>query len=459
MLKPLRLRLTLLYLAVAMLLAGFVGFSAYSLLYFYFQNNNDSALKFKMAETFTLIEVKLPDDLQNAQQNWTNLRTYRIPSVSVDNHDKEETSSENDDDESNDDKSSPAVQETYEGELTSIFVLPLDESGNLMYNPNPYQLPMAPDQSAVGIALSKGFDLRNSTLRDGSPVRLLTYNVPADSGYGLIQMGKPIGDQMRALRQLMSGLLLVGAISILILGVGSWWMAGRSLRATQYALDMQQAFVANASHEIRTPLTLMRASAEVAQRVTQPNPQQASLMKNIVEEVDHMTQLVEDLLLLSRLDSHQLKIEKQPQDLAARISELARHFEPLANARQVTFVNQVRSGKVQADITRLRQVIIILLDNALRHTPAGGTIIIQSSAEGRNQRIVISDNGEGIDPQHLPHLFERFYQVESTRGKEQKGNGLGLSIAKSLVELQDGQISITSQQGQGTSIHILLPRA
>jgi len=459
MLKPLRLRLTLLYLAVAMLLAGLVGVSAYSMLYYYFQNNNDSALKFKMAETYTLIDVKLPSDLKNAQQKWTNLHTYRIPTVATDNHDSKDSSSKKDNDDSKDINSTPTIQETYEGELSSIFVLPLDESGVLMYNPNPYQLPMAPDQSAVQAALAKGSDLRNSTLNDGTPVRLLTYNVPKDSGYGLVQMGKPIGDQMRVMRQLISGLLLVGVISILLLGVGSWWMAGRSLRATQYAWDMQQAFVANASHELKAPLTLMRASAEVAQRNNQPNPQRSSLMKNIIEEVDHMAQLVEDLLLLSRLDSHQLKIEKQPLDLAARISELARHFEPLANARQVTFLNQVNSGKVQADITRLRQVMIILLDNALRHTPEGGTITIQSKVDGRNQRITISDNGEGIAPEHLPHLFERFYQVDSTRTKDQKGNGLGLSIAKSLVELQDGQISITSQPGQGTSINIILPRA
>lgn len=458
MLKSLRLRLTLLYLAVAMLLAGFVGISAYSLLYYYFQNNNDSALKFKMAETFTLIGVNLPGDLLNAQKNWKSSHIYRSPSDSAEIQDHIDTAGESGDDEA-ENKSNPPVQDTYEGELTSIFVLPLDESGTLLYNPNPYQLPMSPDQSAALAALSKGSDLRNRTLTDGTPVRLLTYSVPAESGYRLLQMGKPIGDQMRVLKQLMSGLLLVGGISILLLGVGSWWMAGRSLRATQNAWDMQQAFVANASHELRTPLTLMRASAEVAQRITQPNPQQASLMNNIVEEVDHMTQLVEDLLLLSRLDAHQLKLDKKPVDLADLLDELARHFEPLAIAHQVNFLNQVYSGKVQADRTRLRQVIIILLDNALRHTPAGGTITIQSNPEGRNQKIIVSDNGEGIDAEHLPHLFERFYQADNARGKEQKGNGLGLSIAKSLVELQEGQISIISQRDQGTSIYIVLPRA
>ncbi|PKN85724.1 MAG: histidine kinase [Chloroflexi bacterium HGW-Chloroflexi-8] len=459
MLKPLRLKLTLLYLLVAMLLAGLVGFSAYSLLYYYFQNNNDGALKFKMASTFTTIGVGLPPDLLEAEQNWINIRTNENKSseanetIEEPGEDHEEIATE-----STTGSVIPIIRSVYEGELTSIFIMPLDETGRLIFNPNPYVLPMNPDLSAVQSALTAGHDLRNSTLKDGTPVRLLTYNVPDASGYGLLQMGKPIDDQMRVLNQFVSGLLLVGAISILVLGFGSWWMAGRSLRATQNAWDMQQAFVANASHELRTPLTLMRASAEVAQRSTQPNPQQAALMTNIVEEVDHMSQLVDELLLLSRLDAHQLKLDIRPIQIAGLVAEIQRQFEPLMSAKQVTFLNQTTAGTVQADVTRLRQVLIILLDNALRHTPPGGTISVRSLVEGRNLRITVDDNGEGIAPEHLPHVFDRFYQADNARSKDQKGTGLGLSIAKSLVEIQAGQISITSQLGKGTSISITLPK-
>jgi len=459
MLKPLRLKLTLLYLLVAMLLVGLVGFSAYSLLYYYFQNNNDSALKFKMASTFTTIGVSLPPDLLDAEQNWISIRANENKSS-----ESQETSEEpGEDHEENDGESTPGsnipiIPSVYEGELTSIFIMPLDETGRLIFNPNPYALPMNPDLNALQSALTTGHDLRNSTLKDGTPVRLLTYNVPDVSGYGVLQMGKPIDDQMRVLNQFVSGLLLVGAISILVLGFGSWWMAGRSLRTTQNAWDMQQAFVANASHELRTPLTLMRASAEVAQRSTQPNPQQAALMTNIVEEVDHMSKLVDELLLLSRLDAHQLKLDIRPIHVAGLVAEIQRQFEPLMNSRQVIFVNQATTGTVLADVTRLRQVLIILLDNALRHTPPGGTISVQSIIEGRNLRIIVNDNGEGIAPEHLPHVFDRFYQADSARSKDQKGTGLGLSIAKSLVEIQGGQISITSQPGQGTSISISLPK-
>jgi signal transduction histidine kinase len=140
-----------------------------------------------------------------------------------------------------------------------------------------------------------------------------------------------------------------------------------------------------------------------------------------------------------------LKLDIRPIQIAGLVAEIQRQFEPLMSARQVAFLNQTTAGTVQADVTRLRQILIILLDNALRHTPPGGTISVRSLVEGRNLRITVDDNGEGIAPEHLPHVFDRFYQADNARSKDQKGTGLGLSIAKSLVEIQAGQISITSQ--------------
>ena len=215
--------------------------------------------------------------------------------------------------------------------------------------------------------------------------------------------------------------------------------------------------MANASHELRTPLTLMRASAEVAQRHSNEDPQQAGLMQDIIHEVDHMSQLVEDLLLLSRLDAHQLKLDQHNIFIPEMVAEIQRQFAPLTDVQKVNLLNQVTIGTVFADPTRLRQVLIILLDNALRHTSPGGTVMIRSAVEGRNLSISVSDNGEGIPAEHLTHVFERFYQAESARSSENKGAGLGLSIAKSLIEAQNGQIRITSQPGKGTNITVTLP--
>ncbi|MAT41861.1 MAG: histidine kinase [Anaerolineaceae bacterium] len=456
MLNRLRIKLTILYFFVALVFAGLVSFSSYFLIYFYFQNNNDAALRYKMALTFQEAAAPLPPELVTAQQDWNELHNtfFSIPKPTISSH--------KDDDDDGDDSehysSSPVyLAENYEGELSSIFVLPLDINGRLLFNPNPFQPPMSPNMEAVNNAIMNGYDIRTASLNDGSKVRILTYSTPSSSGYGLIQLGKPISDQVRVLNQLMSGLLVIGFISVIILGFGSWWMAGNSLKTTQRALDMQQTFVANASHELRTPLTLVRASAEVATRHIDPTSHQNELMGDIINEVDHMTKLVEDLLLLSRLDAKELKLNKESIELSPFIEDILRSFSHVTESHQVKLIVGSLDGKVIADRTRLRQIILIILDNALRHTPEGNQIFIQSKIEGRMVHIDIQDTGVGIDPQHLNRVFDRFYQVDPSRGGENKGSGLGLSIAKSLTEAHNGQIEMKSSPGKGTTVRIILP--
>ncbi|MBI9043513.1 MAG: hypothetical protein JEZ06_03455 [Anaerolineaceae bacterium] len=452
MLDHLRIKLTILYLFIAILFASLVSFSTYLMIFYYFQDNNDAALKYKMALIFQSVDSDLPAELLSAKQDWNTIHNSIIP-VSPD--EKFEIEEEEDDDHYT--SSSAYLIEDYEGELSSIFVLPLDINGRLLFNPNPYQPPMPPNLEAVSTATKTGYDLRTTTLSDGSKVRLLTWKSPPSSGYGLFQLGKPIADQVRVLNQLISGLILVGAISIILLGVGSWWMAGRSLKDTQKAWERQQTFVANASHELRTPLTLVRASAEVAIRKNELENPQNKLLEDIVDEVDHMTKLVEELLLLSRLDAKQLNFENQVIDLQLMVEDIQRTFSNLAGSHQVDLIVNKIEGKVIADKTHLRQVILIILDNSLRHTDAGKKIILESRIEGHMVRFEIRDTGIGVDSKHLEHIFDRFYQVDHSRGGENKGSGLGLSIAKSLIEAQKGQIIIESQTGKGTTVSLLLP--
>ena len=126
-----------------------------------------------------------------------------------------------------------------------------------------------------------------------------------------------------------------------------------------------------------------------------------------------MSQLVEDLLLLSRLDAHQLKLDQHNIFVPDLVAEIQRQFSPITTEKQISLINKVETGTVLADMTRLRQVLIIILDNAIRHTPPGGTITVQSASEGRNLRISVSDSGEGISLEHLAHVFERFYQARA----------------------------------------------
>jgi signal transduction histidine kinase len=453
MLKSLHLKLTLLYLLVAMLLAFMVGGSAYSLLNYYFQSRNDMALKYKMAITFESINVPLPPELVLAEHDWQIRQGSFLFSSPVQNNNSE--NSENKEDESREFQAG----KPYEGELSSIIVFPLDASGKLIFNPNPFLLPMQPDVTAAKAALQKGSDLRTIRLSDGTPVRLLSYALPPESGFGIIQLGHLLGDQVGIMVQFTTGMLILGAISTLVLGIGSWWLAGKSLAPTQKAWEMQQMFIANASHELRTPLTLIRASSEVVLRQSDESSNQKELLSDVISECDHMAQLVDDLLLLSRLDTRQLKLERTPIPLNDMLIEIKRQFERLAVERGIQLKCSDTSVEVLGDSTRLRQVFIILLDNALRHTPDGGGIELSVSLTGRFVKIDVADNGEGIPPEHLDHVFDRFYQVDSSYNGKKEGNGLGLSIAKALVEAQEGRISIDSKTGKGTTVTIVLPSA
>jgi signal transduction histidine kinase len=449
MLKNLRVKLTLLYLSVAILLVFLLGSTTYGVLYYYFQNSTDLALRTKMATVYTSLGVALPAALSQAEREWSEQATHSlIPFVIEENKSKKE--------EEYDTSNIPSIK--YEGELSSIFVLPLDSKGSLIFNPNPYKPPMLPDQNALNNSLANNSDLRTVSLADGTSIRLLTYHLSDQPGIEILQLGKPIEDQLKILNQFLEGLLIIGSAGILVLGVGSWWLAGKMLASAQKAWDNQQLFIANASHELRAPLTLIRAGSDAALRKSTVNSSTRNLLQDVVSEVDHMNHLVEDLLLLSRLDIGQLKMKNEDVRLNELADEIQRQFQPVSEEKSVVFSVQADEVKIRGDMIRLRQVILILLDNALRHTPGGGNIQLAIRNQDNHAVISVSDSGEGIPQKHQAHVFERFYQVESDRREGNSGSsGLGLSIAKSIVENQGGKISIQSEIGKGTMVNCVFP--
>ena len=381
----------------------------------------------------------------------------KIPSDLVEDYSYEyESGIEPNEDEHGDDEI-PHVEELYEGELSSIFILPLNDSGELLFNPNPYSLPMQPDPDAIKTAAVNGIDYRNVYLDNGAPARLITYSVSSEAGIKFIQMGKSIVDQTRILNQFLTSLITIGAISIIILGAGSWWVAGRTLAAHQRAWENQQAFIANASHELRTPLTLIRASAEAAIRGFKKDNKIHSLLVDVISETDHMCNLVEDLLLLTRLDAGHMKLSVSEINISDLTVNIERQFKRLAESLLIKFQVKSINLLIHSDYTRLRQVLLILLDNAFRHTPSGGNVRLTVSKEGQFALFQVCDTGEGIPQTHLPFVFDRFYQIESDRGGENHGAGLGLSIAKSLVEILGGKIEIQSKSGKGTIVEFRVP--
>jgi signal transduction histidine kinase len=348
--------------------------------------------------------------------------------------------------------------------LAPIFITPLNSSGKIeqgvpaVKSPVVVPMPALFDSEAAAASLLSGVDWRTVLLSDGSRLRLLTYRTSSPTGPALLQAGRLLDDQDLLLKSFMTGILILSGFSIILLGLGSWWLSGRSLGPAERAWDQQQAFISNASHELRTPLTLIQATTEVALR-RQTNPEQKGYLKNILEEIHYMNHMVDDLLLLARRDARRLKLNREIVSLSRLFIEIQHQVENLAAEQGVSLRLGESAGAVWADTARLRQVLLILLDNAIRYASPDGSISLEAARHGRTDKIVISDNGAGIPAEHLPHVFERFYQAPRSGEDDARSNGLGLSIAKALVEAMSGQISIESQPGEGTRVIIELPVA
>lgn len=457
MFRRLRLGLTALYLVAALALILLVSAGTYQLIGRYFQGATDLALQHKMAEEMRLRGMGVPAELAAANRDWYTGRGRALPQpsrVSVGEAGEEGGGRGEGDGVSQE----SAIEESYDGELAAIFVLPLAANGQLV-DPSGETPPIPADNQALTSALERGSDWRTVNLSGGMRTRLLTYRVQS-GGVAALQLGRTLGDQDRVLNQLLIILLGLGGISAVLLGAASWWLAGRSLRPAQKAWERQQAFVANASHELRAPITLMRASTEVALRgLPLRDKGERALLTDVLQECDHMSHLVEDLLLLSRLDAGRLSMEHTVIKVRDLLADVQRQVGRVAGERGIRLELTEASGAVIGDPTHLRQVLLTLLDNALRHTPRGGNVELSARPDGRYVQICVSDSGSGIPPEHLPHVFERFYRANGDRAEDGGGSGLGLSIARGLVEAQHGHITIASQPGQGTQVTLLLPGA
>ncbi|MBL8095360.1 MAG: hypothetical protein JNL73_14415, partial [Anaerolineales bacterium] len=467
--KGLRWRLTTLYLASAMVLVALIGGGAYQLLALYFQNTTDLALQHVMAVELQLLDQELPPELETANAAWFAERNRgATPTPAL--PDEPEGNEHDDDEESDDEHEDAATGATREsldaerandGQLASVFVLALSDVGQWSAQTSA-GAQVNPDNAAAERALVAGRDLVTVRAGDGTPMRLLTYRVMEGNGVTALQVGRSLRDQDQVLGQLLLVLLGLSAVSAVFVGVGSWWLAGRSLGAAQNAWTRQQAFISNASHELRTPLTLLRASAEVALReLPRDDTDARALLGDVLQETDHMARLVDDLLVLSRLDAGRLTLERKPVALDALLTDIERQMGRVAETAGVSLTAEAEAGVVSGDVTRLRQVILILLDNALRHTPAGGAIRLQGAKLGRRYQITVTDTGSGIPAEHLPHVFDRFYRADSARSARpgQSNVGLGLSIARALTLAHAGQIEIASPPGQGVRVTLTLPLA
>jgi signal transduction histidine kinase len=231
------------------------------------------------------------------------------------------------------------------------------------------------------------------------------------------------------------------------------------------AFQQMRQFNADASHELRTPLTVIRGEAEVALRAARAPDEYRAVLRSIQEETERMSRIIEQLLLLARADSGELRLERRQIALDDLVRDVAHRLEILARDRGI----QLRVGWLEptllvGDEDRIRQLTLNLIDNALKYTSEGGEVQLSLRTEastdedsGRVGVLEVEDTGIGIDAADLSRIFDRFYRVDKARSRAQGGSGLGLAICRWIVEAHGGQIGVRSRPGQGSKFTVRLP--
>jgi two-component system phosphate regulon sensor histidine kinase PhoR len=220
-------------------------------------------------------------------------------------------------------------------------------------------------------------------------------------------------------------------------------------------------FVANVSHELRTPITAIRGYAETLREGALSDPVHAPGMVEVIHrQAERLSALVEDLLELSRLESGELALEREAVNLLAAVRRALEPVRQRASSKDIRFEVLIPPALVaQGDERAVEQVLLNLLDNAVKYTPAGGVVRVEGGVEEDRVAVSVKDTGAGIDEKHLPRLFERFYRVDKGRSREMGGTGLGLSIVKHLAVAMRGDVRVSSRPGEGSTFTVVLPRA
>ncbi len=279
---------------------------------------------------------------------------------------------------------------------------------------------------------------------------------------GGVLVARPLARTEGILRALTVLLLVASGIALILAFACGQFLAWLSLRPVRQTFQRQRDFVADASHELRTPLALIRANTEALLRRTPGlTPHARRYTNEVLDEVEHLTRIVGDLGSLALADSGQQRLQREPTDLQDLLRGLVRQMEALAAERGVTVrADLTEPAMVEGDPGRLRQLFLILLDNAISYTPGGGTVRLSMWRASQRVEVRLSDTGPGIRAEDLPRVWERFYRVDKARTHDRvTGSGLGLAIAKSIVAAHQGGIRLDSTPGQGTTASVTLPAA
>ncbi len=398
------------------------------------------------------------------------------------------------------------------------FIQVLDESGRIgrkSENLKSVQLPISLNALRNG---SKGlvtFETNHSL--GNTPLRIITYPVKENNQVTkMIQVASSLEDVEDALNTLLIILIVTVPSILMIASLGGQFLANKALKpvdhVTQTArmitsqnlnqriqtlkvkdeisrlidtfnemisrLDQSfrqiKQFTTDASHELKTPLTILKGEVEVALRKKRPPHEYEQILESNLEEIDRMSQIVEDLLLLSKADIGEIRLNREDIHLTRFISGLTEQMKILAQPKniRIEISNHQNEIHVFGDTLRMRELFINLIENGIKYTEAGGSILITLTKETDGSlspltpkekkaatfaKITVSDTGIGIAKEDQEKIFNRFFRVDKARSREQGGSGLGLSICKWIVEAHQGEITVESEPGKGSSFIVRLP--
>lgn len=257
---------------------------------------------------------------------------------------------------------------------------------------------------------------------------------------------------LEARRRLLFSLGYTNLLILLLSSIAGYFLSGIALEPLEKAMREQRRFIADASHELKTPVTALRTMLEVSLRKGEFTVEDA---KESLEEVKRLQSLTEELLALSRLESNGNHVEMKAVNLVEPVKEAIDMLRPLAESKNIELSYELRDATIRGDVSSLKKLAGILIDNAIKYTGEGGRVAVRVAPEKRGAVLEVSDTGIGISQEDLEHIWDRFYRADSSRSfGEEGGFGLGLSIARKIIELHRAKVSVESTPGAGTTFKI-----
>jgi len=324
----------------------------------------------------------------------------------------------------------------------------------------PIKPAQAPDwiAEAARIASRAGTADRDLETPQGHQVRLHAERFASESGAPYVAV--VAADRLELEDQyasLIEAFVAATLVALLLVAGGGYVLVRKSTAPVERSMEQMRRFMADAAHELRTPITILRTRAEVAIGQERVPAQDTATLRAVERETARLGEIVEDLLTLARADAGERPVGRVPLYLDDVAAEAVDAVRTLAEQKRVQVaVGKFEEAKVTGDPALVRQLLLIVLDNAVKFTPAGGQVRLDVAAADGRASVVVTDTGVGIPAEQLPHVFERFYRGEPAR-REAQGAGLGLAIARWIADAHQASIEIRSTPGAGTTVSVIFP--